>query len=665
MIRRFSLLTIKVVFGITVFNQSISALTLNGKEIHFLKTNNSLQTLSESNKDKTIIVKFNAPLSDSDKSKLYSKGVKNIIYAGDLSYYIYGKSKVLDSVDFQAFDFVGKSEMISDYKFKEDGGISTFADDEYQTFNVLFLQEMNEGEVKEYFKRYEIEADIRKVIPELREAQIEVKHSLVEKLKKLPLIQYLDRNRHMKTVHSENVQISKVNRNFVTSKYINIRPLWSSTYKLNGENMSIGVVDGGAVRDTHKEFMTNGYSRIINKSDVETNLHSTHVAGTITANGTDSSLRGMANKATIYSYAFSDTAFAESFLKLYSEDGVLLSNHSYGYSDKIRLGEYDSDAATQDRAVSNNPFINVFEAAGNDGKVAGYADYGIIKGPGNSKNIFTIGALNFTSTNVAELSSTGPVNDGRIKPDLCVRGERIKSTTDESDTSSTYMSGTSMATPAATGSAALIMQQYRRVTGGFDVRHDVLKSIMVNTAVDKENRGPDYKVGFGMIDVKAAVDVVKTISTKNSLVTVSKVSNSQEKEYNFKLSSASKFKTTLCWVDVEANPSSAKTLVNDLDLLLINKTTGAKYYPYRLDKNNPNALAKNDAPNRVDNIEQIEVSSLPAGEYKLVVKGYQVISSSQEFALTSNMAIFGENTLETLRPSKLKNFVKTIQKQIL
>ena len=663
MIKKFSLLTVKVVFGMTVFNQSVSALTLNGKEIHFSKNSNSLHTLSSSNKDKTIIVKFDSPLSDSDKSKLYSNGIKNIIYAGDLSYYLNAKSHVLDNFDYSQFDYVGKSDMINDYKFKEDSGLSILSYDEYQTFNVLFLEELTLNEVEEYFKNNGIEADITKVIPQLREAQIEVKHSLVEKLKKLPLVQYLDRNRHMQTVHGE--KVNKISRNKVTAKYIDIQPLWSSVYKLNGENINIGLVDGGTVRDTHQEFMSNGYSRIKNKSDVDTNLHSTHVAGTIAANGTDGTLRGMANKATIYSYAFSDMAFAESFLKLYSNDGILLSNHSYGYSDKIRLGEYDSDASTQDRAVSQNPFINVFEAAGNDGKISGYADFGIIKGPGNSKNIFTIGALNLTSTNVAELSSTGPVDDGRIKPDLCVRGEQIKSTTDESDISSAYMSGTSMATPAATGSAALVMQQYKRTTGGYDVRHDVLKTILVNTAVDKENKGPDYKVGFGMIDVKEAVDVVKTISSNNSLVGVSKVSNKEEKVYNFKVENSGKFKTTLSWVDVEANPSSAKTLVNDLDLLLVNKDTGRKYFPYKLDKNNPNALATNNSANRVDNIEQIEVSSLPAGEYKLVVKGHEVISSSQEFAVTSNMAIFGKNTLETLRPSKLKNFVKTIQKQIL
>jgi len=190
---------------------------------------------------------------------------------------------------------------------------------------------------------------------------------------------------------------------------------------------------------------------------------------------------------------------------------------------------------------------------------------------------------------------------------------------------------------------------------------------MVNTAVDKENAGPDYKVGFGMIDAKAAVDTVKTIGTSGSLVSIDKVTNNTEngeKVYNFS-HSGGKFKTTLSWVDVEANPSSSVTLVNDLDMILVNRDSGAKFYPYTLDKNNPSALAKTNKANRVDNIEQIEVSNLPQGNYQLIIKGYEIISKSQEFALASNVAIFGSNSIETLRPSQLKNFAKTMHGGIL
>jgi subtilisin family serine protease len=658
--KKLSLLTMKTLFGLTLLDQSASALTLNGAKVNFSteKEKKAMKTRAVVSGYKTIIVKFDTPLSQEAKERMYSNGVNSIVYAGDLSYYFYAKSSLLDSLDFTAFGFVGKTDMVSEYRMKEEGGLSTLNMGDYQNVNILFLSELSFYEVAQYFEDNGVDATVIKALPSLREAQVEVASNDIEKLKKLPLIQYIDRSQKMKVVHGE-----KVDRNAVTAKNISVLSLWGNSYNLNGENMSIGVVDGGVVRSTHQEFTLNGVSRIINRTNTDTNFHATHVAGTIAAEGDKDGVRGMASKATVFSYGFSDVAFAEAFLKLYSSDGVLLSNHSYGYSDKIRLGEYDSDAATQDRAVSNNPFLNVFEAAGNDGEVSGYADYGIIKGPGNSKNIFTIGALNTTSSNVATLSSTGPVNDGRIKPDLCVRGEYINSTTDESDSSYARMSGTSMATPAATGAAALIMQQYKRTTGGYDMRHDVLKSIMVNTAVDKENHGPDYKVGFGMIDARAAVDSVKTIGTSGSLVGIGKLSHNGQKVFDFRHNGGS-FKTTLSWVDVEANPSSSVTLVNDLDMVLVN-SSGTKYYPYTLDKNNPSAVAKTNKVNRVDNIEQIEVSNLPQGNYQLIIKGYKVISNSQEFAVASNVALFGTNSIETLRASQLKNFAKIIHDGIL
>jgi len=661
--KKLSLITMKIIFGITMFDQSASALMLNGKKVDFTSNKNDQKKIKSralSNRYKTIIVKFNKPLTKKAKEKFYNSEVSSIVYAGDLSYYFYAKESKLANLDFTGTDFVAQTDMKSEYRVKDDGGLSTFGSEDYQNFNILFLEELTAFELKSYLDNNGIDAVVLKALPELKQAQVQVSRTDLEKLKNLELIQYMDKSQSMRTVHGE-----KTSRNSVTAKNIHVSRLWGGSYNLNGENMKVGIVDGGVIRATHQEFTKNGCCRIINRSDVDTNFHATHVAGTIAADGDDASARGMANRAKIYSYGFTDVAFAESFLKLYRNDGVLLSNHSYGYNDKIRLGEYDSEAATQDRAVSNNPFLNVFEAAGNDGKVDGYADFGIIKGPGNSKNVFTIGALNITSSSVAKLSSTGPVKDGRIKPDLCARGEYVKSSTDESDNSYAMMSGTSMASPAATGAATLIAQQYKRTTGGFDIRHDILKSIMVNTAVDKENRGPDYKVGFGMIDAQEAVDVVKTIGTDTTLVAANRVSHGGKTVYDFKLTESTPFKTTVSWVDKESNPASSTTLVNDIDMLLVNKTTGAVYYPYTLDKNNPNALAKSDKPNRVDNIEQIEISNLPKGSYQLQIIGYSIISDSQEFAVASNIALFGKNSIETLRPSQLRCFAKTIHKEIL
>ncbi len=658
--KKFSVLAVKSFLGLLLLNQSVYALELNGVKVDFSNSSKTDKKLRVLNSEyKTIIVKFDLPLNREQKDNFHKSGVQNIVYAGDLSYYFYARSSILDSLDYSDSGFVAKTDMRSQYRMKEEG-LNTLSMGTYQDFNVLFLAELSKSELITYFLNSGISATIIQTSPQLKAAKVRVFFEDVQKLKELPLIQYMDRCQSLVTVKGQ-----KETRNLKTAQNMKASELWSGSYNLNGENMNIGVVDGGSVRATHQEFNDNEVGRIVNRSSVDTNFHATHVAGTIAADGDKSSARGMANRAKIYSYGFTDVAFADAVLKLYNSDGVLFSNHSYGYSDKIRLGEYDSEASTQDKAVSNNPFLNIFEAAGNDGKISGYADFGIIKGPGNSKNIFTIGALNVNSSGVAQLSSTGPVRDGRIKPDLSVRGEYVTSSTDEADDSYAMMSGTSMATPAATGAATLIAQQYKRTTGGYDIRHDILKSVMINTAIDKENIGPDYKVGFGMIDAKASVDVVKTIGSSSALVKTSKVSHNEQKVYNFTLSNNALFKTTVSWVDQPANPSNLVTLVNDIDMTLVNKTTGKTYYPYSLNKNNPNADAISTKPNRVDNVEQIEVANLPKGDYELIIKGYKIISDTQEFAIASNVVLSGESGIDTLRESKLKSFVKTIHDSIL
>ena len=622
MIKKLSILTIKVLFGLSLLEHSANALTLNGKEVDFSsnKEQTTLKTRALTNEYKTIIVKFDTPLSEKTKEKFYNSGVSSIVYAGELSYYFYAKELVLENIDYQDNTFVAKADMISEYRMSK-SGLSTFGFDPFINLNVLFLQELSDSELEEYFETNGIDATIIRSIKELKEAKIRVASLDLEKLKELPLIQYMDKSQNLTTVNG-----LKETRNVKSAENINVSKLWGANYGLNGENIRVGVVDGGSVRDTHQEFNEKGIKRVINKTNADTNFHATHVVGTIIGDGDKAQAKGMASKATVFSYGFNSVSFSSAILELYKRDGVLLSNHSYGYSDKVKLGVYDSEASTQDRAVYNNPFLNVFQASGNDGDVKGYADFQIIKGPGNSKNIFTIGALNISSTAAAKLSSTGPARDGRVKPDLSVRGEYVNSATDESDESYASMSGTSMATPAATGAAALIMQQYKKTTGRFDIRHDVLKAIMVNTAVDKENIGPDYKVGFGMIDAKKSVDVVKTLSTSKPLATIGTISHNQERVYPFSISKEISFKTTISWVDKEANPSSFISLVNDVDMKLVNVESGKIYYPYTLDKDNPDADAVKTKANRVDNIEQIEVYNLPQGSYELVVKGERIIA---------------------------------------
>jgi subtilisin family serine protease len=653
-IRRYTQLP-GIVLSIALLNQSAVAFT-NMKDTRDMIP---LQSLGSVEKSESVLVTCNTVLSSADKNRFYDMGVDTIVYAGDLSYYFYLPeglvSKLSQDTKIASIKEIDPETRKGD-KNLQSGTLGVYGDD-LISVNVLFLKEMTQEEIDMLLSQNGIDAEVEKVTPQLRSAKIKLRGKAYEKLSRLPLVQYMDKVQTL--LETEGVsQAPKHNtRNMKTAKQSDVTPLWSAPYDLNGRNISVGVVDGGIALPTHQEFGGRVHDR---SSSHEVNFHATHVSGTIAAAGVNAEARGMAKEADIYSYSFYDDAFSEAVLNLYKNDGVLLSNHSYGYSLKERLGEYDTVAAKQDLTVYNNPYINIFEAAGNDGNDKDYAEYGIIKGPGNSKNILTIGALDNVSDDVAELSSTGPVKDGRIKPDLCVRGEYVTSASSESDTSYEKMSGTSMATPAATGMGALVAQAYKRITGGYDIRHDTLKSVLINTAKDVANPGPDYKAGFGLIDAKAAVDTIMTLAGDNPKINLATVRHNGEISYRFTLKESRDFKTTISWVDPEANPSSAVTLVNDIDMVLIDQSSGRKYYPYTLDATHPSRLAVATKANHVDNIEQIEVKNLHAGDYKLVVKGTKIVTDTQEYTVVSNLPLFSSSNVEILKPSKIQNFARKI-----
>ncbi len=657
----------------SIFIPSLSiALVLGGKSVVFngKDSNKSLGTYSNTQVEQTIIVQVREPLSSLQKESLYSDGIENIVYAGDLSYYLYGKGESIDKILKDRDYIVSYSNMEVEFTtpptLHSDNILSTYSMNDMLNLNILFLKEMSEDELIDYFERYGLDIYISSVTPSLRSAKVKLFVSDMEKLKKLPLIQYMEEIHTLSAISLDDEISTKVGRNLKSAHYSNVDQLWDGEYQLNGEGMKVGVVDGGATRSTHNEFIKYGVSRVIlEKGNDIYNAHATHVAGTIGATGVDEKAHGMANDVAIYSYSFDNSAFADASVDLYNKYGVLFSNHSYGYNEKIQLGEYDSEASTQDRAIYSNPYLNLFEASGNDGIDDSYPDYGFIKGPGNSKNIFTIGALDLAAKHVADYSSKGPTIDGRIKPELCTRGSYVYSSAPDRDDHYEWMSGTSMASPSATGIGILVAQQFQMITGGYEIRHDILKSVLINTAMDRGRKGPDYDVGFGLIDAKAAVDTVRSLDSTSPLIYSGVMLHGDRKEFAFKLKSSNRFKVTISWVDPEANPAHNQSLVNNIDMWLEDRESGKKYYPFTLDKDNPTKVATTDKLNKVDNIEQILVENLPSGSYKLIVKGDKIISDNQEYAIASNISISSVSNISTILPSKISNFVKVIQKSIL
>lgn len=98
------------------------------------------------------------------------------------------------------------------------------------------------------------------------------------------------------------------------------------------------------MRTTHQEFG----SRIteVDGSAASNDNHATHVGGTIAARGAVARAKGMATGALIRSYDWNSDV-AE--LTTAASQGLLLSNHSYGYDTRNifawYFGAYDSKSA--------------------------------------------------------------------------------------------------------------------------------------------------------------------------------------------------------------------------------------------------------------------------------------------------------------------------------
>lgn len=142
---------------------------------------------------------------------------------------------------------------------------------------------------------------------------------------------------------------------------------------------------------------------------------------------------------------------------------------------------------------------------------------------------------------------------------MVANGESLYSSLNDSDTSYGYYSGTSMASPNACGSAALLVQQFSQLFSGGAMRASTLKGLLIHTADDRGNAGPDYKFGWGLVNVGAAADLLidhqahpaKLRITENQLTT-----SITTRTHAFVWDGASPIRATLCWTDVAGSSTT-------------------------------------------------------------------------------------------------------------
>ncbi|MGG9971201.1 S8 family serine peptidase [Ferruginibacter sp. SUN002] len=447
---------------------------------------------------------------------------------------------------------------------------------------------------------------------------IEQDKSILDSIAAMPFVKYIS----LQSLKDKPLNYKNIGAHGISSLNISVGK------NLNGRNVTIGVGDNADI-SSHIDFS----GRLINRTPWIFEDHGTHTSATAAGAGIlNVKNHGMAPKSTIVSQFFSDIITnAPTYVNDYN---MVITNNSYyaGQNGCIGEGEYDEFSIFADEQTNNFPQLLHIVAAGNDGELtcSPYPkSFATVKsGWQCSKNALTVGSIKTLDYTVASFSGRGPVQDGRIKPEICAGGFQIISAMKNNRYDSA--NGTSMSAPTVAGALALVYERYRQLHAGSDPSAALIKAIACNTAEDIGNPGPDYTFGFGMLNARRAVEAIDS-----SRYIIDSISNGENKLHTISLAqSANKLKILLYWNDKEAAVNATNSLVNDLDLTVT--TPGSVLYkPLIL---NPAAANVNanavQGIDHVNNIEQIVIDNPTAGNYSVNINGFALPFGKRSYTLT-------------------------------
>jgi serine protease AprX len=270
----------------------------------------------------------------------------------------------------------------------------------------------------------------------------------------------------------------------VSVPHIGANKVWKQGDK--GKGVKVAILDTGCdLKHPDLKARVKAKKDFSGKGSVQDgNGHGSHVAGIIAGSGAAShgKYRGVAPQAELYIAKVLDDRGSGRMSQVMSgldwavSKKVQVINLSLG-SD-INCDGTDALSEACDAAVGKGVVVVV--ASGNSGPGAR-----TVGAPGCAREVLTIGAST-DDDKVASFSSRGPTSDGRVKPDVVLPGKNIISArafgttlgTGQIDEHYTALSGTSMATPHATGVVALLLAANPELTPR------QIKNILKATAVD-------------------------------------------------------------------------------------------------------------------------------------------------------------------------------------
>ena len=574
------------------------------------------------------------------------------------------------------------------------------SENQEEKIKIIFKEKINFNKLNQITTNYEIINQNKNILI------LNIDPDFLIKISEINSIEYIEK-------YSEFKVLNNVARNITNSNYI-----WDNL-GFYGEGQIVSIADTGLDLGVNDATMHDDFEgRIVDIIDFsgdgsndEIHGHGTHVAGSVLGSGVKSganisihnysdSYAGIAPEASLYFQATQTSNgdllmpinLTDLFLPAYQRTSRI---HSNSWGGGVH-GEYTDDSKQVDTFVFNHTDFVILFAIGNDGNDSnsdGIIDLNSSFAPATSKNVISVGAsenlksnswvwssssnpingspISDNSFGIAEFSSRGPTNDGRIKPDLVAPGTYILSTRSQDPSFSfevgsevfsnysnqyyQYMQGTSMSTPIVAGNVALLKEYFEKRLNYSYPSAALVKGLLINGAKDLSPgqyetgiyqevlQRPDYSQGWGRVDLKNSINpnnskIIFYLENKTGFTT------GDDFLYSFNITkniSNIPLRVTLIYSDYPSTTLAATNLVNDLDLTLTlpNSTQLKGNY----------MLYGNSNYDRINNIEGIDLNNVALGEYTINVSGYNIPSGPQPFSIIvsyeeNNSIFYTENS---------------------
>ncbi len=394
--------------------------------------------------------------------------------------------------------------------------------------------------------------------------------------------------------------------------------------KYNGQGVRVMVRDDGGI-GPHIDFQ--GRTDQNSTGGPGGGTHGDMVSGVFGGAGNlDPTTRGAAWGSFFYIIPY-QPSFTDNTVSLHVTDSVMITNSSY--SNGCNDGYTTITQRVDQQAVTYPSLMHMFSAGNSNNQDCGYGagtQWGnITGGHKQGKNVMAVANLLPDGTLVGS-SSRGPAHDGRIKPDVAANGNEQMST----DPFNAYLpgGGTSAASPSTAGVVAQLYQAYRELIGGGYPPSALIKAIVMNTAEDYSSRGPDFLYGWGRINALRAVKVLEEERYLTGTIAQGGTNNHSIEVPPGVVA----LKVMTYWMDPAASPGASIALVNDLDSRIVGPD-GQAHLPWILNPAPSQTLQfpATKGADHLNNVEQVQIDTPPAGTYNLVVNGFSVPQGPQNY----------------------------------